>query len=210
MDTARGELVLRREGDRFEIVSNGVFLMDTSDGSSERLIVDAALHRCSADRPRVLIGGLGVGFSLVAAVEHESCQAIDVVELEPVIIGWHHRFLMPISGVAFADPRVGLIPADVLDHLAGTEQRYDAICLDIDNGPNWLVYDANAELYSDRGLGLVSSRLAPGGVLTVWSASRDPAYEVRLRRRFPDVEVLEVARPRGDPDLVYVARARWA
>lgn len=201
----RGESVLRQVDDRFEIISNGVFLMDTSDGASERLLVDAALARCAAPRPRLLIGGLGVGFSLVRAVAREHVCAVHVVEIEASVIDWHHRFLRHITGAALADPRVRVIPSDILDWLRRTPDPYDAICLDTDNGPDWLVYESNAGLYTDEGMNLLARRLRPGGVLAVWCARPDPAYEQRLRTRFASVEALTTPRPRGCPDVVYVA-----
>lgn len=208
VQTGRGEVVLRQNGGLFEIISNGVFLMDTSDGTSERLLIDAALGRCAAPRPRLLIGGLGVGFSLARAAASARPAAIDVVEIEPAIISWHQRYLSHITGRAVADPRVRVIEADVLDWLEGRCGRYDAICLDTDNGPDWLVCDANADLYAGRGLDLLSANLSPAGVLAVWGARRDPAYEQRLARRFSEVETAEVARARGEPDVIYLARRR--
>lgn len=204
--TDRGELVLRKAGDRFEVISNGVFLMDTSDGRSERLLVDAALHRCRAAQPRLLIGGLGVGFSLIQAAASPRWAAIDVSEIEKTIIGWHDTHLRHLTGAAMADPRLRIIEADVLAWLELTGDTYDAICLDTDNGPNWLVFDSNAGVYGPHGLALARRRLRPDGLLAVWSASRDQAYEDRLRESFSDIEVLEVEQARGDADVVYLAR----
>src|SRR5262249_22638221 len=134
--TERGELVLRARDGHFEVISNGVFLMDTSDGRSERMLVDAAVERTSAAAPRVLVGGLGVGFSLVRAAADARVATVDVVEIEPSLIEWHARYLRHITGAALADPRVRVIASDILRWLAGTADRYDAICLDTDNGPN--------------------------------------------------------------------------
>lgn len=204
--TSRGELCLRRVAGRFEIISNGVFLMDTSDGTSERLLVEAAVERCNAPQPRMLIGGLGVGFSLNRAARFAHVAAIDVVEIEPAIIRWHARHLQEITGAAMRDPRVTIHQADMIDWLTCSAERYDVICLDTDNGPNWLVFDSNADLYHARGLDLAHSRLHAGGVLAVWSASRDNAFEDRLRVRFGQVDVLETPRDRGSPDIVYLTR----
>ena len=202
----RGEVVLRRAGDHLEIISNGTFLMDTRDGRSERLLVDAGIAACVASAPRVLIGGLGVGFSLAAAVAHERMAAIDVVEVEPTIVGWHATHLRHISAGALADPRVRLVTADLTDFLADAPQPYDLLCLDIDNGPDWTVVDANAAMYGDTGLALARRNLRPHGVLTVWSARRIPDFEVRLGDHFGEVRAHEVPVERGEPDVVYVAR----
>ena len=204
--TPRGELVLRRAGEHYEIVSNGTFLMDTRDGRSERLLVDAALDWAAAPRPRVLIGGLGVGFSLAAAVARPAVASVTVVEVEPAVIAWQRGPLAACSGGAAGDPRVSLVRADLVRLAAEAGPAYDAICLDVDNGPDWTVVDGNAALYTAGGLAALRRRLTPGGVLAVWSASAVPAFEARLRTAFPSVAVHEVPVDRGEPDRVYLAR----
>ena len=203
-----GEVVLRRRGDRYEIIANGCFLMDTSDGRSERLLVTAALDALPAvDRPRLLIGGLGVGFSLAEAAAEARWARITVVEREAAVIDWHRDgTLKPFSQGALDDPRVEVVHADLLDHLASGTEPYDALCLDVDNGPDWTVTDGNADLYRPRGLELLRSRLSPGGVLAVWSARQSRAFEERLRKHFPEVRTLRVPVPRGEPDIVHLAR----
>lgn len=196
--------MLRRVDDHLEVISNGVFLMDTRDGRSERLLVTAALDR-HPDASTVLIGGLGVGFSLVEAVACERLRRITVVELEPAVVDWHAGPLATVSGDAMADPRVQVVVEDVATHLRAVDPRYDVICLDVDNGPDWTVTDANAALYGDAGTDLLAGALAPEGVLAVWSARPAPAYERRLRSRFATVTALPVDVPRGEPDVVYVA-----
>jgi spermidine synthase len=94
---------------------------------------------------------------------------------------------------------------DLLAYLADTSEQYDAICLDIDNGPDWTVTDSNAGLYTDEGTELLVSRLTPDGVLTVWSAARSAAYERVLARHFGHVGVVEIPVPRGEPDVVFAA-----
>jgi spermidine synthase len=184
LQTPRGELVLRRDGPRYEIISNGTFLMDTSDGRSERLLVRAALSAVPSPR-RLLLGGLGVGFSLAEAVADPHLTTITVIEREPAVIAWQRTHLGPFSGHALADPRVTAVEADLLTWLdSPTTTGYDAICLDVDNGPEWTV---------------------PAGVLAVWSAAAAPAFESHLRAAFPHVRVADVPVPRGEPDLVYLA-----
>ena len=199
LDTPRGELVLRRDGDQYEIVSNGMFLMDTRNGESERQLVRAAVAGPGA---RVLIGGLGVGFSLAEAVALDPA-AVTVVEIEPAVVRWNREHL---GTVALADPRVTVLVEDLAGFLAAPGDTFDAICLDVDNGPEWTVTPANAGLYGDGGLAALERRLAPGGRLAVWGAGRAPAFEARLRDRYAEVAVLEVPVPRGEPDVVWVAR----
>jgi spermidine synthase len=201
-----GELVLRRDQDHYEIISNGVFLMDTRNGESERLLVSAALERLPPSG-HVLIGGLGVGFSVAEAVRSPGVT-VTVVELETAIIEWHRTHLRSCSAGALDDPRVRVVRADLLGWLRTTAETYDALCLDIDNGPDWTVTEGNAELYGEAGLDLLAGRLAPGGVLAVWSANASPAFETRLRARFTTVEIRTVPVRRGEPDMVYLARMK--
>ncbi|MDH6144019.1 MULTISPECIES: spermidine synthase [Kitasatospora] len=203
-----GEVVLRRRGADHEIIANGCFLMDTADGRSERLLVDAALERLTAERPSVLIGGLGVGFSLAHAAAEPRWGAITVAEREPAIIDWHRTGpLGEISGAALADPRVTIRQIDLVDYLATTEDRYDALCLDIDNGPDWTVTDSNDGLYGPAGLATARARLHPGGILAVWSARPSAAFEDALRAAgFADVHTVEIPVSRGVPDVVHLGR----
>jgi len=204
--TRRGELALRRSGTEFEIVSNGVFLMDTRDGRSERLMVTAALACCPAAAPQVLICGLGVGFALAEAVGQARVARVDVAEISAEIIRWHATHLRHLAATAWDDGRVHVINADVVAWLARPRGPYDVICVDIDNGPEWTVWDANQALYGDGGLRRVRDSLRPGGVVSVWSAAEAPAFEDRLRRHFTGVRVHRVPVSRGQPDVVYLAQ----
>lgn len=225
-----GELVLRRAGAHYEIISNGMFLMDTRNGESERLLVraavDAVLDRDGArgggpgvtpggEPVRVLIGGLGVGFSLAEALAHPAVGHVTVVEREPAVVGWHDGPLRPWSRGGLDDPRVALVRADLLDVVAADPADradradgvgFDAVCLDIDNGPDWTVTPGNARLYGPDGLDLLAARLSPRGVLAVWSAGAAPGFQDLLATRFAEVEALPVPVPRGEPDMVYLAR----
>lgn len=204
--TPRGEIVLRRHGAHHEIISNGVFLMDTRGGESEQLLVRAPLGRVRAPA-RVLLGGLGVGFSLVEALRQPAVRQVTVVELEPAVIDWHATELAGYSAGALADPRVRVVCADLASWLAGSDgdERFDVICLDIDNGPDWTVSPANAWIYTGEGLELLARRLSAGGMLAVWSSHASPAFECRCREVFATVAAHRVEAARGEPDVVYVA-----
>ena len=203
--TPRGELVLRRAQGQYEIIHNGVFLMDTRNGASERLLVRAALDACPQPRPRILLGGLGVGFSLEEALGHPAVTQVVVVEVEEAIIRWHATQFGARGSKALQDPRTRLVNADLVAWLVEGAEQFDVICLDIDNGPDWTVAAGNAVLYSDQGLSWLGRRLVPGGVLAVWSAMAAPAFAAALGRHFSSVQVHLVQVPRGDPDHVYVA-----
>jgi spermidine synthase len=206
--TPRGELVLRRAGAHYEIIHNGVFLMDTRNGASERLLVRAALDACRQPPVRVLLGGLGVGFSLDEALRHPTVTEVAVIEVEEAIIRWHATHFGAHARTALRGPRARVVNADLVAWLGDGADRFDAICLDIDNGPDWTVTAGNAVLYTEEGLSLLRRRLVPGGVLAVWSAMAAPAFAAALRQHFRSVQVHLVEVPRGDPDHVYVARAR--
>ncbi|MFJ9467163.1 spermidine synthase family protein [Streptomyces caniferus] len=196
----------------YEIIANGCFLMDTSDGRSERLLVDAALAALPAGRtrPSVLIGGLGVGFSLARAAGQPRWGRIVVVEREEAVIDWHRTGpLSAVSADALADPRTEILPADLVAHVRTEtgQGTYDALCLDIDNGPDWTVTEGNDSLYSPAGLAACRDRLTPGGVLAVWSAQPSPAFEEALRNAgFNGVHTEEIPVVRGVPDVVHLAR----
>ncbi|MEU1848426.1 spermidine synthase [Streptomyces sp. NPDC019990] len=203
-----GEVVLRRHGDRLEIIANGCFLMDTSDGRSERRLVDAALDTLAdRGRPHVLIGGLGVGYSLAHAAADPRWGRITVVERERAIIAWHRDGpLSEISARALADPRVQVVETDLVTYVNETYATFDALCLDIDNGPGWTVTEGNGELYRVAGLASCARVLRPGGVLAVWSAQPSPDFEETLRNAgFQQVRTEEIPVARGVPDVVHLA-----
>ncbi|MFI6942328.1 spermidine synthase [Streptomyces sp. NPDC050418] len=228
-----GEVVLRRHGDLLQIIANGTFLMDTSDGRSERLLVDAARDALppGRERPSVLIGGLGVGFSLAHAAADPRWGRIDVVEREEAIIEWHENGpLREISGEALRDDRTRIVQADLVSYVhsgthsvirgathsgtpaaapSGTSaanERYDALCLDIDNGPDWTVTEGNLSLYSPQGLAACREMLNSGGVLAIWSAQPSAVFEESLRNAgFSNVRTEEIPVVRGVPDVVHLA-----
>jgi len=203
--TPRGELVLRRTQGHYEIIDNGVFLMDTRNGASERLLVRAALDACGQPRVRLLIGGLGVGFSLDEALRHPAVTEVVVVEREEAVIRWHATHFGAQASRARKDRRTRVVNADLTAWLVEGAARFDAICLDVDNGPEWTVAAGNAVLYTEEGLSRLGRRLVPGGVLAVWSAMAAPGFHAALGRQFTSVQVHLVEVPRGDPDHVYVA-----
>ncbi|MBP5861164.1 spermidine synthase [Streptomyces scabiei] len=203
-----GEVVLRRHGELLQIIANGCFLMDTSDGRSERLLVDAALDALDGrSRPSVLIGGLGVGFSLAHAAADPRWGTITVVEREPSVIEWHRAGpLSEVSARALRDARTAIVEADLVAYVNETSDTFDALCLDIDNGPDWTVSESNGNLYSPAGLASCARVLRPGGVLAVWSAQPSPEFEETLRNAgFQQVRTEEIEVARGVPDVVHLA-----
>jgi spermidine synthase len=221
-----GEVALRRRGEGYEIIANGCFLMDTSDGRSERLLIDAALDALPAGRDRhsLLIGGLGVGFSLARAAAEPRWGRIVVVERERAVVDWHRSTslreaqtiggggratggrLAPFSGHALDDARVEVVEADLVSYVRNSFEAFDALCLDIDNGPDWTVTEGNNGLYGTAGLAACRARLTPGGVLGVWSAQPSATFEkALLAAGFTQVRTIEIPVKRGVPDVVHLA-----
>ncbi|WP_068785663.1 spermine/spermidine synthase domain-containing protein [Paenibacillus phocaensis] len=203
--TPRGEIQLQRRGDHFEIISNGTFLMATYNGESERLLVRRALELVPAP-DKVLIGGLGVGFSLQEALRDPRVQEAAVVEIESKIIEWNRSVLARVNGHALGHAKTRLIHADLVAWIRETSETFDLICLDIDNGPDWKVFDGNASLYDEAGLTALQSRLRPGGCLSFWSATSSPDFARRLQEAFGNVETREVPQTHGDPDFIFYVR----
>ncbi|WP_375430389.1 hypothetical protein [uncultured Friedmanniella sp.] len=169
----RGDLLLRSRrtdaGEVTELIVNGVFAMDSVDTSSER----ALAARVPPAARRVLVGGLGLGYTTAALLGRDDLRLdrVDVIELEPLLVDWAYDGLTPVLATVAADPRVRLVVADVAVVLAGRAEpsaSWDAILLDVDNGPDFLIHDANAALYGADLLQAAYGRLRPGGVLAIW------------------------------------------
>ena len=201
--TETGELVLRRAGEHFEVICDGQFVMDTRDGRSERALVREALAGLAV--PRLLLAGLGVGFSLDEALATPGLREVVVAEASPDVVRWARTHLAGLNRRGLDDPRARLVVGDVGELLRREEERFDAVCLDVDNGPDWLLRPANAGLYQEPGLRLIARRLRPKGRLAVWAAAASPAFEARLRGTFHDVRRVDIPVARGPDDVVYVA-----
>ena len=174
-----GELTLRRRleadvGDDavHELIVNGIFVMDTAETSSERLLAAAVLDRV-ATPGRILLGGLGLGVTLTELLTDVRIDRVDVVEIEPLLVQWLQAGLVPGMDAVLADQRVHVTVADIRDVLRDVvTNSYDGVLLDVDNGPDFLVRAANAAVYQTASMRDIARALAPGGVLAVWSAAR--------------------------------------
>lgn len=206
------ELRLMRRGDEFSIMAGSNELMNSRlSGSEEALATLAAVRIHGRARPNVLIGGLGMGFTLRAALAALPAAAtLAVAELEPAVVAWAQGPLAQIFGGCLADPRVSVRQVDVGHMIRGAQGAYDAILLDVDNGPGGVSRSANDDLYSPAGLGAARRALRRGGVLGVWSATRDNGFTARLNKAGFAVEEIPVrARGggRGARHLVWMATA---
>ncbi|UFJ38971.1 spermine/spermidine synthase [Brevibacillus humidisoli] len=205
-ETLRGDIQLQYRNAHYEIISNGTFLMATHNGESERFMVQASLEQ--APHPeKILIGGLGVGFSLAEALHDPRVKEVVVVEVEDRIIEWNRSYLAPFSNHALSDHRTRVEHADLIEWMETTEETFDAICLDIDNGPDWTVTESNGTLYEEEGLHTLSRLVRPQGIAAFWSANASPAFVERMERHFKEVEAYEIPVQRGEPDIVYIGKA---
>ncbi len=211
-DSERGELVLReRRPDPedsggptvLELRANGIFVMDSAEHASETALADAALDAVAAPR-RVLVGGLGLGFTLDRVLGDRRVEHVDVVEIEPALVEWMRDGTIPHGRRLLADRRARVVVADIVS--AVTEagpSTYDVVLLDVDNGPDQLVHASNAALYDEPFLRAVHDRLQPGGALVVWSASQAPQLGDILRGVFAEVSELDHAVRLQDRDEHY-------
>ena len=188
IDTARipgtdDELRLMRRGKEFSIKLGSNELMNSRlSGSEEALATLAAKRIEKVAGPHVLIGGLGMGFTLRAALAVLDSKAkIVVVELVPAVVAWARGPMADIFGDSLVDPRVTIREADVAEIIRSHRAKFDAILLDVDNGPEGLTRKGNDALYSLTGLKAARTALRPGGVLAVWSSGPNPAFTKRLR-----------------------------
>lgn len=193
-----GELRLMRRGEEYSIMSGSIELMNSRlSGSEEALatLVSARLQDRSA--PRVLIGGYGMGFTLRAALASLGTKAeVTVAELVPAVVAWARGPMAHLTQDCLDDPRVRLVETDVARLIGAAEAAYDAILLDVDNGPEGLSRAANDRLYDRAGLDAARRALRPGGILAVWSSSPSPTFNQRLRKAGYRVEEHRV-RARG-------------
>jgi len=193
-----GEIRLLRRGDEYSIMLGNNELMNSRvSGSEEALAALSCARIAGHSRPRLLIGGLGMGFTLRAALAALRPDAeIVVAELIPAVIGWARGPLAHIFGDSLTDPRVRIVEADVADLIGGARSCYDAILLDVDNGPDGLTRDANDGLYGRAGIDKARAALRPGGIFAIWSAAPNRAFAQRLRGAGLQVEEI-AARAHG-------------
>ena len=195
LDTAQvpggGELRLMQRGAEFSIKLGNDELMNSRLSATEQALATIACEKIrarAAKRPSILIGGLGMGFTLRAALTVLGKQAhIIVAELVPAVVAWARGPMAELFGDSLTDPRVRIRETDVGDLIRAARSDYDAILLDVDNGPEGMTREANDRLYDLDGLAAAYMALRPGGVLAIWSSRPDPKFTQRLRKTGFDV-----------------------
>ena len=199
-ESERGEVVLRRRVDdgALELRVNGVFVMDDRETSTERQLARTTVEALAASSGgaagqwRVVVGGLGLGYTLAEVLAEPRVASVLVAEIEPDLVDWHRDGLVPGSPLVGASgDRVELVVGDVRDVVAGLPPgSVDLILLDVDNGPDFLVYDANAGVYESPFLPACRDALAAGGLVAVWSADSSPALTAALEAVFGSTQEL--------------------
>lgn len=193
----RGEVVLRRRDDAaLELRVNGVFVMDTAETTTERALATLTLERLAGAHPsaetppvRILVGGLGLGFTLRELLLSPLVGSVIVAEIEPALLEWNRSGLVPHTDKALRDPRVRVIEGDVRRVVEALPPgSLDAVILDVDNGPGFLVYDDNATLYEGAFLARCRAALAVSGFVVIWSADAAPELKHTLAETFGGVD----------------------
>ena len=199
LDTAQvpdggGELRLMQRGAEFSIRLDHNELMNSRRNGSEEALATIACERIRVrEGPRILIGGLGMGFTLRAALAALGTDArIVVAELVPAVLAWARGSMASVFDKSLTDPRVSIREADVGHLIRSGRSTFDAILLDVDNGPEGLTRKANDALYDLEGLSAARARLRPGGILAVWSSGPDLNFTRRLRKTGFDVDEVRV------------------
>lgn len=199
--TPEGEVVLRKRGSIVELVVNGVFAMDSSEVRSEEALADVL----GAHPGRVMVGGLGLGFT-AARLLQLGAREIQIVELAAPLIEWAQAGVTEQLQRVAADPRVHLIHGDIADILRRERPGWDAIVLDVDNGPSFLIHQHNELLYGQTLLATALALLNPGGQLVIWCETASPDLEVSLKRvaaKRASVELIPVSVSRDGHDFDY-------
>lgn len=177
-------ITLKKRGKEYSIRTAGTELMNSRQHGSEDALASLAINCIdTASDCRILIGGLGMGYTLASALKNSKPDArIIVSELIPAVVMWNKDHIGHLARMPLNDPRVTIEIQDVADIISRSKAAWNIILLDVDNGPNGLTQKANNRLYTDSGIQKAFDALCPGGVLAIWSCNPDPAFTLRLKR----------------------------
>lgn len=203
-------LTLASRGDEFVIRVDGQELMGTTQFGSEIALADLAFDRLDIASPRVLVGGLGMGFTLAAVLRRLAPTGMaGIAELVPEVVQWNRKHFGHFAGHPLRDPRVQVTVGDVFEVMRAPTERWHAILLDVDNGPHAFTSGSNDALYRSPGLQRAWNALEPGGILGVWSSHPYPFFTARLRDLGFETEVLTVDAPEETPDDDWYSHTLW-
>ena len=219
-ESPRGEIVLRERHDPeagpnapavLELRVNGVFVMDTFETSSEKGLASAALKQ--VEHPRsVVVGGLGLGFTMHEVLADKRVERLVVVEIEDALVQWMRDGTVPHGPSYLADERVMVMTADIRTAMAeATPAAHDLVLLDVDNGPGFLVYDDNEAIYQGEFLRQVRDALRPGGACVVWSAEESPRLQAEMEAVFGNAAAVPydvTLQSRDEHYWIYLSRNR--
>ncbi|MFK0691350.1 hypothetical protein ACFX5Q_24585 [Mesorhizobium sp. IMUNJ 23033] len=203
------ELRLKRRGTEFSIMLGTNELMNSRLSGSEEALASLSCEKIAGRKqPKILIGGLGMGFTLRAALAELGGDAsITVAELVPAVVAWARGPMAEIFKNCLDDPRVTILEAEVGHIISSDQSAWDAILLDVDNGPEGIVHKGNDALYGAAGLGAARAALKPGGVLAVWSQGPDSGFARRLKQAGFAVEEVNTRAngKRGARHVIWIA-----
>lgn len=179
-----GEVILRKRGTEFSIRTDTTELMNSRLHGSEDALAELTCNRIARkNKQRILIGGLGMGYTLAAALQHAGyASLITVVELIPAVVRWNREHLGHLAGNPLYDGRVSVLEDDVAAIISSKKNTWDAILLDVDNGPDGLTRQANDRIYGMGGLQKAFRALRAGGILSIWSSGADEHFTRRLKQ----------------------------
>ncbi|MGI5920907.1 MAG: hypothetical protein ACOX6I_04150 [Syntrophomonadaceae bacterium] len=193
-----------------EMVIDGIFIMASYNHLSSELMIRKALQYIGETNIDILVGGLGMGFTIQEACSHTNVRSIDVVEIQPAIVEWNHKELRDYNGGCLEDSRVKVIVDDFYDYVTMTKEHYDIIAMDIDNGPMMLVKADNERVYNREFFTRVKAVMKAAGIFVIWSCNPEPELLNTARQVFAECfmeQVVEEHSGRSVPYYLYFARS---
>ena len=188
----------------YELIVNGVFIMASYNGLSSELLVRNSVKKLNLSDSNILIGGLGMGYSVKEACKYrKELKEIHVVEIEPQIIKWNKELLSDLNGKYLTDERVSVINDDFYQYVYSTNVNYNIVCMDIDNGPMMLSSENNIKVYSLDFFRQVKKILMDEALFVIWSCNEDSTLLSNLRKVFPNCWVEEVMENHQGTDIAY-------
>ncbi|MFW6282033.1 MAG: hypothetical protein ACOC1O_04495 [bacterium] len=205
--TKKGPYKLKIGKNKYEVYASGTLLFGSKEKTSCAQLARVALNHHPSPEI-VLIGGLGMGFTLQEILKESTIKRVEVIEIEPKVVEWNQTFFARQNDNAINDPRVKIFIADIIKHFSQfSSQKFDIIILDIDNGPTNVIHPDTSCLYSTGMLKIIAELLTPRGLLAIWSVTREKWFLKRLNKIFKKVQIKTILTPhkKTDSDYVYLA-----